>query len=125
MIMIPSSTTTDEVVTTTTNNKSNTNNNKKRKQRGSYYQQHIIYDHVYTALKGISTKIIPLSINRITSAKTVKLFLVKHGLVEEVKSDDNLKAEYLIYRYYTISPKGVLFINRYESFKELFTIKNE
>jgi len=112
---------TTETTTTATTNKSTTTTNKRGRRKGGYYhQQYIIYDQVYAALKSMSNKIIPLTINRISTSNSVKYFLVKNELIKDVKPEDNLKAEYLIYKYYTIEPKGMLFINRFESFKELF-----
>jgi hypothetical protein len=57
--------------------------------------------------------------NRITTNANVKIFLVKHKLIKEIPPEENLKAEYLTYRYYSIEIKGQDYIKRYELFKEL------
>lgn len=59
--------------------------------------------------------------NRITTNGNIKIFLVKHKLIKENAPEDNLKSEYLAYRYYSIDTKGQDYIKRYEGFKELIS----
>ena len=63
--------------------------------------------------------ILPQSMNRIPTNGKLKIFLVKNGLIKEVEPKDNLREEYLTYRYYSINLKRQDYIKRYESFKEL------
>jgi len=57
--------------------------------------------------------------NRIATNSNVKIFLVKHKLIRGIPPEENLKEEYLTYRYYSIETKGPDYIKRYELFKEL------
>ncbi|MGD9674649.1 MAG: hypothetical protein AB7U98_14365 [Candidatus Nitrosocosmicus sp.] len=61
--------------------------------------------------------------NRISTKGNVKVFLVKNGLIREVNPENNLRDEYLTYRYYSRNTRGQDYIKRYESFKELLTNK--
>lgn len=79
------------------------------------------FEAVYNSLKKLNNMTLPQSMNRITSNGNVKVFLVKHGLIKEIDPEDNLKQEYLTYRYYSIDTKGQEYLKRYESFKELIT----
>jgi predicted transcriptional regulator len=60
-------------------------------------------------------------VNSITTNCNIKIFLVKHKLIREVSPEDNLKSEYLTYRYYSIGVKGQEYLKRYEGFKELIS----
>ncbi|HKO65352.1 MAG TPA: hypothetical protein VJU13_09135 [Candidatus Nitrosocosmicus sp.] len=44
--------------------------------------------------------------NRIATNSNVKIFLVKHKLIRGIPPEENLKEEYLTYRYYSIETKG-------------------
>ena len=59
--------------------------------------------------------------NRITTNGNVKVFLLKQRLIKEISPENNLKQEYLTYRYYSIDTKGQEYIKRFEVFKELLT----
>lgn len=91
----------------------------KTNKKSSTDQAKSTYDAVYNILKKLEDSALPLSMSRITTNGNVKIFLVKNELIKEVDPKDNLKQEYLIYRYYSINPKGQEYIKRYESFKEL------
>jgi predicted transcriptional regulator len=91
----------------------------KIKKKASADQAKSTYEAVYNILKKLENSTLPLSMSRITTNGNVKIFLVKNELVKEVEPKDNLKQEYLTYRYYSINPKGQEYIKRYESFKEL------
>jgi hypothetical protein len=79
------------------------------------------YDAAYNVLKRLNNLTLPQSMNRITSNGNIKVFLVKNGLIHEVDPENNLREEYLTYKYYSIDTKGQEYIKRYESFKELLT----
>ena len=79
------------------------------------------YDAVYNSLKKLNNLTLPQSMNRITTNGNVKVFLVKHKLIKKIDPEDNLRQEYLTYRYYSIDTKGQDYIKRYESFKELIS----
>jgi hypothetical protein len=79
------------------------------------------YESVYQCLRKLNNLTLPQSMNKITTNRNVKLFLAKHNLISEVKPEDNLREEYLTYRYYCISLRGQEYLKRYESFKELIS----
>lgn len=91
----------------------------KIKKKSNTDQAKSTYDAVYNILKKLENSALPLSMSRITTNGNVKIFLINNGLIKEVDPKDNLKQEYLTYRYYSISYKGQEYIKRYESFKEL------
>lgn len=107
----------------TTTNPSN--NNKRGRQRGHYSpktaQIGATYESVYQVLKRLNNLTLPQSMNRITTNGNIKIFLVKNKLIKEASPEDNLREEYLTYRYYSINTKGQDYIKSYESFKELIT----
>lgn len=110
MSIIPSSSSSSELETTT------------KKHRINYrhaLQNTNIYDASFSVLKTLNNKTLPQSMNRITTNSNVKIFLVKNKLIKEIPAEDNLKAEYLTYKYYSIDLKGQEFIQKYEEFKKL------
>jgi hypothetical protein len=111
-------------ITETTTTKSNTtavNPPKKRSRSTIYDSAKSTYDAAYFCLKRLENLSLPQSMNRITTNGNVKVFLVKKGLISEVNPENNLREEYLTYKYYSINPKGQYYIKRYESFKELIS----
>ena len=69
-------------------------------------QSQSTYDAVFNCLKRLNNITLPRSMNRITTNGNVKIFLVKHKLIREIDPDNDLRAEYLTYRYYSIDLKG-------------------
>ena len=111
--VIPMTETTKLVVNTAPNTTT------KRSRSVSYNSAKSTYDAAYNVLKRLNTLTLPQSMNRITTNGNIKVFLVKNGLIHEVNPENNLREEYLTYRYYSINTKGQDYIKRYESFKEL------
>ena len=100
-----------------------TTNNKRGRYKGYTNTSQIgaTYESVYQCLKRLNNLTLPQSMNRISTNGNVKIFLVKNKLIKEIDPEDNLREEYLTYRYYSIDTKGQDYIKRYESFKELIT----
>lgn len=109
------------------NNTSSNNNSKKittvvrRKSNNNIDQAKSTYEAAYNILKRLNTLTLPQSMNRITTNGNIKIFIAKYNLISEVNPEDNLREEYLTYRYYCISLRGQEYLKRYESFKELIS----
>ncbi|MDQ3083263.1 MAG: hypothetical protein M3Q77_00425 [Thermoproteota archaeon] len=90
-----------------------------QKSKGKGYKTH--YDSLYDALLYLSHYPIPLTKYRITTNKHVLLSLLSNQFIQLV-TDKNLllKCEYDDVPHYVISPKGIEYIKRYESLKQLF-----
>jgi len=92
-----------------------------KKKRHIPWNKGQIYESVYRCLKRLNDLTLPQSMNKITTNGNIKLFLSKYDLIAEVKPEDNLREEYLTYRYYCISLRGQEYLKRYESFKEMIS----
>ena len=91
-----------------------------QKSKVKEYKTH--YDSLYTALSYLSHYPIPLTKYRITTNKHVILSLLTNQFILLV-TDKNLllNSEYDDAPHYVISPKGIEYIKRYESLKQLFS----
>jgi hypothetical protein len=90
----------------------------KSKARG--YRTH--YDCVYDALLYLRNKPTPLTKYRISTNKHTLSSLLSNQFIKPVTNKDLiLNSEYIDVLHYTISPKGIEYIKRYESLKQLFT----
>ena len=89
------------------------------KSKGKEYKTH--YDSLYDVLSYLSRYTIPLTKYRIASNKHIILSLLSNELIHRV-TDKNLllNSDYIDVPHYIISPKGIEYIKRYESLKQLF-----
>jgi hypothetical protein len=89
------------------------------KSKGKEYKTH--YDSLYDVLSYLSRYTIPLTKYRIASNKHIILSLLSNELIHRV-TDKNLllNSDYIDVPHYVISPKGIEYIKRYESLKQLF-----
>jgi hypothetical protein len=90
-----------------------------QKSKEKEYKTH--YDSLYDTLLYLSQCLIPLTKYRITTNKQVLLLLLSKQFIQMV-TDKNLllNSEYNDVPHYVISPKGIEYIKRYESLKQLF-----
>ena len=98
-------------------------NTTKKKRTHHINKSHIgaTYEAVYQCLSKLNNINLPQSMNRITTNGNIKIMLVKNKLIKEVSPEENLREEFLTYKYYSISLKGQDYIKRYESVKELLS----
>lgn len=94
---------------------------KKRKPPTNKAQIGATYEAVYQCLSKLNDLSLPQSMNRITQNGKIKIVLVKNNLIKEISPEQNLREEFLTYKYYSISVKGQDYIKRYESVKELLS----
>ena len=79
------------------------------------------YDSLYDILLYLSYYPIPLTKYRISTNKNVLSSLISKQLIHPVHNKDLLiNNKYQDVTHYAISPKGIEYIKRYESFKQLF-----
>jgi hypothetical protein len=90
-----------------------------QKSKEKEYKTH--YDSLYDTLLYLSQYLIPLTKYRITTNKHVLLSLLSNQFIQLV-TDKNLliNSKYGDVPHYVISPKGIEYIKRYESLKQLF-----
>ena len=93
-----------------------------RGQKAKTKKHKIYYDSLYDALVYLNNHHIPLTKYRIATNKNVLSFLFSYELVTMV-TDRNLLSsiDHNEVPHYTISPKGVEFMRRYESLQNLLT----
>jgi predicted transcriptional regulator len=89
-----------------------------QKSKRSEHKTH--YDSLYDALSYLSYYPIPLTKYRIATNKQILFSLLSNQFIQEV-TDKNLllNSEYNDVPHYVISPKGMEYVKRYESLKEL------
>ena len=83
------------------------------------YRTH--YDCVYDALFYLRNQTIPLTKYRISTNKHTLSSLLSNQFIKPVAKSLILKSEYTDVPHYVISPKGIEYIKRYESLKQLFS----
>lgn len=92
----------------------------KSKVKAKGYRTH--YDCVYDALLYLKNQPIPLTKYRISTNKHTLTSLLSNQFIKPVTNKNLiLNSEYTDVPHYTISPKGIEYIKRYESLKQLFT----
>jgi len=92
----------------------------KSKVKSKGYRTH--YDCVYDALLYLKNQPIPLTKYRISTNKHTLTSLLSNQFIKPVTNKNLiLNSEYTDVPHYTISPKGIEYIKRYESLKQLFT----
>ena len=80
------------------------------------------YDCVYDALSYLKNQPIPLTKYRISTNKHTLSSLLSNQFIKLVTNKNLiLNSEYIDVPHYVISPKGIEYIKRYESLKQLFT----
>jgi hypothetical protein len=90
-----------------------------QKSKGKEYKTH--YDSLYDVLSYLSQYIIPLTKYRIATNKHILLSLLSNEFIHRVTDKDLLlNSDYIDVPHYVISPKGIEYIKRYESLKQLF-----
>jgi predicted transcriptional regulator len=90
------------------------------KVKAKGYRTH--YDCVYDALLYLKNQPIPLTKYRISTNKHTLTSLLSNQFIKPVTNKKFiLNSEYTDVPHYTISPKGIEYIKRYESLKQLFT----
>ena len=90
-----------------------------QKSKGKEYKTH--YDSLYDVLSYLSQYIIPLTKYRIATNKHILLSLLSNEFICRVTNKDLLlNSDYMDVPHYVISPKGIEYIKRYESLKQLF-----
>ncbi len=90
-----------------------------QKSKGKEYKTH--YDSLYDVLSYLSQYIIPLTKYRIATNKHILLSLLSNEFIHRVTNKDLLlNSDYIDVPHYVISPKGIEYIKRYESLKQLF-----
>jgi predicted transcriptional regulator len=91
----------------------------KPRDRKKHHNTH--YDSLYDILLYLSYYPIPLTKYRISTNKNVLSSLISKQLIHPVHNKDLLiNNKYQDVTHYAISPKGIEYIKRYESFKQLF-----
>ena len=84
------------------------------------YRTH--YECVYDALLYLENQPIPLSKYRISTNKhTLSLLLSNQFIKPVINKNLLLNSKYADIPHYVISPKGIEYIKRYESLKQLFS----
>jgi len=92
----------------------------KSKVKSKGYRTH--YDCVYDALLYLKNQPIPLTKYRISTNKHTLTSLLSNQFIKPVTNKNLiLNSEYTDAPHYTISPKGIEYIKRYELLKQLFT----
>src|SRR4029078_3096255 len=92
----------------------------KSKVKAKGYRTH--YDCVYDALLYLKNQPIPLTKYRISTNKHTLTSLLSNQFIKPVTNKKFiLNSEYTDVPHYTISQKGIEYIKRYESLKQLFT----
>jgi hypothetical protein len=90
-----------------------------QKGKGKEYKTH--YDSLYDALLYLSQYPIPLTKYRIATNKHILLSLLSNQFIKPVTNKNLLlNSEYDNVPHYVISPKGMEYVKRYESLKQLF-----
>ena len=88
------------------------------------YRTH--YDCVYDALLYLKNQPIPLTKYRISTNKHTISSLLSNQFVKPVTNKNPLlNSEYTDVPHYIISPKGIEYIKRYESLKQLYSQINQ
>ena len=87
-------------------------------KRNGYRTQ---YDCVYDALLYLRNQPIPLTKYRISTNKHTLSSLLANQFIKPVTKNLILNSEYTDVPHYVISPKGIEYIKRYESLKQLFS----
>ena len=83
------------------------------------YKTH--YDSVYGSLLYLKNQPIPLTKYRISTNKHTLSSLLSNEFIKAVTNKNLiLNREYMDVPHYVISPKGLEYIKRYESLKQLF-----
>ena len=78
------------------------------------------YDSLYVALEYLSQYPVPLTKHRISTNRNVLNSLLSKDLIKPVINKNLLiNREYENVPHYVISPKGIEYIKRYESLKQL------
>ena len=92
----------------------------KVKVRENGYRTH--YECVYDALLYLKNQPIPLTKYRISTNQHTISSLLSNQFVEPVTNNNSiLNSEYTDVPHYIISPKGIEYIKRYESLKQLYS----
>ena len=79
------------------------------------------YDSVYDSLLYLKNQPFPLTKYRISTNKhTLSLLLTNQFIKPVTNKNLILNSEYMDIPHYVISPKGMEYIKRYESLKQLF-----
>jgi predicted transcriptional regulator len=93
-----------------------------RSQKTKIKKHNCYYDSLYDALIYLNNHPIPLTKYRITTNKSVLSSLFSYELITMVTDRNMLSSiDHNEAPHYTISPKGVEFIRRYESLHNLLT----
>ncbi|HKU83523.1 MAG TPA: hypothetical protein VJP58_05735 [Candidatus Nitrosocosmicus sp.] len=92
----------------------------KAKEKANGYRTH--YDCLYDALLYLKNQPIPLTKYRISTNKHTLSSLLSNQLIRPVTNKNLiLNSEYTDVPHYAISSKGIEYIKRYESLKQLFS----
>ena len=90
-----------------------------QKSKEKEYKTH--YDSLYDTLLYMSQYLIPLTKYRISTNKHILLSLLSNQFIQMVPNKNLLiNSKYNDVPHYVISPKGIEYIKRYESLKQLF-----
>jgi len=90
-----------------------------QKSKEKEYKTH--YDSLYDTLLYLSQYLIPLTKYRISTNKHILLSLLSNQFIQMVPNKNLLiNSKYNDVPHYVISPKGIEYIKRYESLKQLF-----
>ncbi len=93
-----------------------------RSQKVKVKEYRTYYDCVYDALLYLKNQPIPLTKYKISTNKHTLVSLLSNQFIKAVTNKTLiLNSEYTDVPHYVISPRGIDYIQRYESLKQLFS----